>query len=363
MLTVIGVILLGSGKFFTDTVQAVMYFDGAVQGLTVGSPVNFRGVKVGTVSSIKLQFDRQNLTFRIPVIVEFPKDVQNTMEIMNDGPRRTVQEALAALIERGLRAQLQTASLVTGQLFVQMDFYTGSYIPGQSTAMPDPVTQLLEIPTVPTIFQEVTDTARKALDKLAELPLDEMLHAVEGTLLGINRLVNAPEVMEAIRSLNTTLLDVQQLVRHVDTHLARVATSATTALGGVHKLASEVQHLSQQAQRFVQHADKQVGQLATSGATALGQVGKLAQSVDTQALALSSQLVSTATGALRALEQMRETLTVAQQFVTPNAPVGYELVKALRELSETARSLRVLADYLERHPNAVVFGRKEQAPR
>jgi paraquat-inducible protein B len=56
---------------------------------------------------------------------------------------------------------------------------------------------------------------------------------------------------------------------------------------------------------------------------------------------------------------MRETLTAAQQLVTPSAPVGYELVKTLREFSETARSLRMLANYLERHPNALVFGRQE----
>ena len=99
--------------------------------------------------------------------------------------------------------------------------------------------------------------------------------------------------------------------------------------------------------------------MAAGAVTTLGQVGKLTQTVHTQTLALATSLSQTATGALQAIERLRETLTAAQQFVTPSAPVGYELVKTLREFSETARSLRMLANYLERHPNALVFGRQE----
>jgi len=120
VLAVAGVVALGSGKLFTETIQCVMYFEGAIQGLHVGAPVNFRGVKVGSVSNIKMQFDRKNLAVRIPVIVEFPKGAGGTMELLHTDPRAP-QNALAALVERGLQAQLQTESLVTGQLFVQLD--------------------------------------------------------------------------------------------------------------------------------------------------------------------------------------------------------------------------------------------------
>lgn len=354
ILVMAGVVILGSGKLFTETITCVMYFEGAIQGLHVGAPVNFRGVKVGSVTSIKMQFDRQNLAIRIPVIVDFPKGAGGTLEMMNAGPR-TLQDALAALVERGLRAQLQTESIVTGQLFVQLDIppVTPSDAPPKEATI-DPTTRLLEIPTVPTTLQEVSYTARKVLDKLAELPLDEMLQAIEGTLLGINRLVNAPEVLEAIRNLNATLTDVQQLARHADTQVTLLAASATTTLGSFNRLATDAQHLAQ-------HLDKQFGSMAASATTTLGQVGKLTQTVDTQVLALTTSLIKTATGAMSTLEHMGETLTAAQQLITPNAPVGYELVKTLRDLSEAARSLRVLTDYLERHPNAVVFGRKENS--
>jgi paraquat-inducible protein B len=359
VLAIAGVLVFGSGKLFTETIRCVMYFEGAIQGLHIGAPVNFRGVKVGSVTSIKMQFDRQNLAIRIPVIVEFPKGAGGTMELLNAEPRAS-QDALAALVERGLQAQLQTESLVTGQLFIQLDISAATF-PDASPreAKIDPTTKLLEIPTVPTTLQEVSNTVRQVLDKLAELPLEEMLRSVEGTLLGINRLVNAPEVLGAVHSLNVTLTQMQQVMQHADTQVTHVASSATTTLGSLNKAAIDIQQLAQQTQQLVQHVDKQLGQVTSSATTTLGQVGKLTQTVNTQALALATSLSHTAEGALQAIERMRETLTAAQQLVTPSAPIGYELVKTLRELSETARSLRVLANYLERHPNALVFGRQE----
>jgi paraquat-inducible protein B len=337
----------------------VMYFEGGIQGLYEGAAVNFRGVKVGSVTSIKMQLDRQNFDIRIPVIVEFPKGTGSAMEMLNVDPRAP-KDALAALIERGLRGQLQTDSLVTGLLFIQLDLppaMSPEAAPREATI--DPTTKLLEIPTVPTTLQELSNTVRQALDKLAELPLEEMLRSFESTLLGINRLVNAPEVLGAMRNLNVTLTGMQQVLQQADTQVTHVASSATTAFESLNRAATDIQQLTQQTQQLVQHVDKQFGQVTSSATTTFGQVGKLTQTVNTQALALATSLRQTAEGALRAIEGMRETLTSAQQLVMPSAPVGYELVKTLREFSETARSLRMLANYLERHPNALVFGRQE----
>jgi paraquat-inducible protein B len=358
ILAIAGVMILGSGKLFTGSMKCVMYFEGAIQGLYVGASVNFRGVKVGSVTSIKMQLDRQNFYVRIPVIVEFPKGTGGAMEMLNADPSIPT-DALAALIERGLHAQLQTDSLVTGLLFIQLDLPPVPPETALKEATIDPATKLLKIPTVPTTLQEVSNTVRQVLDKLAALPLERMLYSVEGALLGVNRLVNAPETLEAIHHLNVTLTGVQQVLQQADTQVMRVASSATTVFESLHKAATEVQQLTQQAQQLVQHVDKQLGQVAAGAVTTLGQIGKLTQTVQAQTLALATSLSQTATGALQAIERLRETLTAAQQFVTPSAPVGYELVKTLREFSETARSLRILANYLERHPNALVFGRQE----
>ena len=359
VLVIAGIMILGSGKLFTPSFTCVMYFQGDIQGLYKGASVSFRGVKIGSVISIKMQFDPTDLDIRIPVLAQFPKGSQGSLEILKEGVS-TPQEAIAALIRRGLRAQLQTDSLVTGLLFIQLDLPPATSpeaAPREATI--DPATKLLEIPTVPTTLQEVSNTIRLVLGKLAELPLEEMLRSFERTLLGIDRLVNAPELQEAIHNLNVTLTGMQQVLQHADTQVTRVASGATTALESLNKAATDMHQLTQQTQQLVQHVDKQLGQVASSAATTLGQVGKLTQTVNAQALALATSLSQTAEGALHAIERMRETLTAAQQLVMPSAPVGYELVKTLREFSETARSLRILTNYLERHPNALVFGRQE----
>lgn len=358
VLIIAGVMILGSGKLFTATFTCVMYFEGSIQGLHEGASVNFRGVKIGAVTDIKMQFDPADLNIRIPVFVQFPKRPQGGLEMLKEGDG-TPQEALAALIKRGLRAQLQTENLLTGLLFVQLDFVPSSAADTPSGEAPiDPKTGFLEIQTMPTTLQEVSNTARKALDKLAELPLEQMLRDFEETLAGIHRLVNAPEVLATIRNANSAFTAMQHLVQQADQQVMLVGSSATTTFGGLNQLVTRLQHLAQSAQQAVQHVDKQLGQVASNATTTLGNVSKMTQTFDKQALALSASLVETAAAALSTLEQMRQTLTAAQQLVTPNAPVGYELLKTLRELSEAARSLRGLTDYLGRHPNAVLFGRQ-----
>ena len=312
-LVVAGVLIFGSGKFFTHTSPAIMYFEGNVQGLQVGAALKFRGVPIGSVTDIKAKIDAKALKFRIPVFVEF---TQGTIE-MEHAETRTPREALSALVEQGLRAQLQAESMVTGQLFVQLDFYPDA--PPKQVAI-DPATQLVEIPTIPTTLEQVSQTLHTAINKIAELPIEQIVSNLEGALSNINKLVNAPEVLEAVRNLNTTLTDVRQLV---------------------------------------QRTDKQVEPLTSSAAKAMENVNKLTQSIDGQVASLTASLKDTSGVARGALEQTRETMAAVQDFTAPSSPVRYELVKTLKELSDTARSLRVLADYLERHPNAVVFGRNE----
>jgi paraquat-inducible protein B len=214
--------------------------------------------------------------------------------------------------------------MVTGQRFIQLDFHPEA--PAAELKI-DPLTKLPEIPTVPTTLQEVEQTVRKALEKLGNLPLEEIVNSVHTTLQGIDRLVNAPEIREAERNLNTTLTDIQHLVRNLDKQIPPVSASATEALGSV--------------------------------TGAMGDMGKLARNADGHVATLTDGLQTTVGAARVALDSAQETLKNVNGVMAPSAPVGYELVKTLREFSEAARALHLLADYLERNPNAVVFGRNE----
>jgi paraquat-inducible protein B len=263
---------------------------------------------------------------------------------------------LAALIKHGLRAQLQTESLVTGQLFVQLDLYPD--LPVKDNLI-DPATYLVEIPSIPTTMQEVTQAARKGLAKLADLPLEEIVVELEGALRGIEQLVNAPELREAISNLNVTLQGTKQLVQNLDAHVERVVSNANTTMGSAATALGQVSRLAADAQQLVQRADKQVDRVATSATTTLGSFTKLAQNADSQLGPLLTSLRETSKAALGMMVNGQDTLTAVRIFLTPTAPIGYEFTKTLQELADAGRAIRVLANSLERNPNALLFGKKD----
>ena len=321
-LIVAGVLIFGSGKFFADTVDTVMYFEGDLKGLHNGAAVAFEGVNIGTVVNVGVFVDTKDYSVRAPVVVEIQRD---HFRLIGESHLPAKGQAIKALVEqKGLRAQLQSESMVTGQRFIQLAFYP-NLPPAQVTI--DPLTKLPEIPTIPTTMQEVEATLRKALARFSEMPLEQIVTRLNETLQGIDRLVNAPELMESVRALKTTLTEAQQLVRNLDKQITPVTASATEALGSVRG--------------------------------AMGDIGTLARNAEGQLQPLTSSLQQTLGTARTALESAQETMKSVNGVMAPNSPVGYELVQTLRELSEAARALRVLADYLERNPNSVLFGRNE----
>ncbi|MBW2011757.1 MAG: MCE family protein [Deltaproteobacteria bacterium] len=162
---VVGIIVIfGSGKFFKARNKFVAYFEGSVKGLRVGAPVVFRGVEIGEVTRINIYVIHEDQSFLIPVIFEINSDRFHAI-----GPDIKHREKyLANLIEKGLRAQLQMQSLVTGQLMINIDFYPDkplSLVGDKGLTLPEDV---MEIPTIQTPLQRIGKT-------LEEIPLSEIL--------------------------------------------------------------------------------------------------------------------------------------------------------------------------------------------
>ena len=133
VLLVGGVLLFGKGLFFAPKRQQfVIYFSDSVNGLNVGAPVKLKGVTVGTVKDVRVQYDVENARLLTPVIIDF--EPERVTDI--GGQKRPEVPRTQALIERGLRAQLQMQSLVTGQLYVEANFLPGH--PGALGGRRDP---------------------------------------------------------------------------------------------------------------------------------------------------------------------------------------------------------------------------------
>lgn len=311
-LAVGGLVVFGGGKFFRHTQVWVAYFQESVKGLSVGSPVTFRGVKIGSVTDVKVVVDPKEMKVRTPVFFEIEAERFTPVP----GVQVTFQKGAPGakvLVERGLRAQLETQSFVTGQLAVALDFHPDT--PVVLTGLnPD----LLEMPTIPSEAEKLTRT-------IENLPIDEITQSALKTIQGVDRLVNAPELKETIRSLSTAARELRELTQHMDAELRPLTTEVAKTL-------EVTRDTLQDTQRLARNVD--------------GQVGPVAASVQ-----------QTLTAARTTLEGAERTLGTVNETVAETSSMQHELAGSLRELSAALRSIRTLSDYLERHPDALLFGK------
>jgi paraquat-inducible protein B len=298
-LAVLGVVVFGSGQFFKHMEHYVMYFPGSVNGLSTGAPVKFKGVDIGRVSDIKLILERdpgseEKLT--IPVYVE-----TDPSKIIFEGRRLQMHdpENLKRLIEEGLRAQLQSQSLVTGLLFVQIDFFPETPV---NYVVPQP-SDPMEIPTVPSALEQASTAAREIIDELRSIKFGPMVDQASQALTSINTLVSSPALHQTVDELPGTVKDLRTTV-------------------------ASMQHLADELR---------------------GAVEPLTKRVDV-----------TLSGADRALGTVRETADTARVLIAPGSPLDHDLRSTLRDISDAARAMAQLADYLERNPTALLYGK--QAP-
>jgi paraquat-inducible protein B len=163
---------------YTNTLKYVMHFNGSVRGLTMGAPVQLRGIPIGRVTDISLELDKKTAEIRVPVIVELEPD---RIESINEDTEVSDKDVMEQLINKGLRAQLQTGSLVTGQLLIDLDFHPGS----KMIASDDHHSDYPEFPTIASSFEEFTRSAQTIMDKVAKLPLDKLTVEMNKTLASL----------------------------------------------------------------------------------------------------------------------------------------------------------------------------------
>lgn len=352
VIAVVGILALGGRAWFARPVTCVMAFDGSVAGLSVGAPVTFRGVQLGTVTRIQLKY----ITSLIAVYVSLdPARIEGRpAELM--GKPVVIESIEAAVQQRGLRAQLQVQSLITGQLYVGLDYY-----PDAPLNMTGIDKEVCEIPTIPTTLAQFQETLKKVMTEIEHLPLKDMVASVARTLDGIDKLVHSPEVRGALRSLQATMTEAQALVRNLDAKIGPTAAVLQTTLEQAKRTIDE---LGRDFQKLVRNVDNQVGPLATNvsatseSARVLMLDGqRTIRELNEQIGPLVTSLRSTSDTARGTLEKVQSAVAQVDGVLDGNSPLGYQLGEALDELTRMARVLRALTDEIDRQPNVLIFGR------
>ena len=371
-LAVVAVVVLGSGKFFKQTLKYVMFFEGSVKGLSVGAPVIFRGVKVGSVSEIKMAINPKDLSITIPVYVELGGESKmvglgkekGVVETLRQRGIKIKREMMQQFIDRGLRAQLDMQSFVTGQLDVALDFHPDK--PAKFVGA-DPNTP--ETPTVPTGLQEV-------LKKLEELPLEQIVMDISSAVKGIDRVVNSPEIMQTMRSASQAAEEARQLIHEVNVKAGPVLSSVQGAMGDARQLiqnmdgkvgpaASNINDTLKEAQKLMRDLNEKTTTLTSSIDGAVKDAQTLLRNVDGQVEPVATSLKDTLASIKKASDEAGVTLQQAQQtLVTLEGDIGgdselvLEIREAIRQMQDTLRAIKGLAKTLEQQPDSLIFGKK-----
>ncbi len=250
----------------------LMYFPESLRGLSKGAPVDLRGIVIGEVKSLGVEFTENGRVPRFPVEVNLYPDrlksrVRSGARLPDDATEAKERSLLDHLLARGLRGQLRSGSLLTGQLYIALDFF--------ADAPPAKMDWSSDYPVFPTVgggLGEIQDTVGRIAKKIDKLPFDQI----------------SSELVQALNKLNKTLASTEKLVSRLDAEI-------------------------------------------------------------------TPELAST-------LKEARGTLANANAVLAEDAPLQQDVRESLKQVAKSARALANLADLLERHPDALVFGKQKVKP-
>ena len=330
-----GVVVLGSGGLFKQSTRYVLYFSGSVKGLSVGAPVQLKGVPIGTVSEIHIVYNTDENTFLTEVLFDLP---QNSVKITGHHLGRGTQtEQLTAaanvenMIESGLRAKLQLQSFVTGQLLVDFDFYPGTPVDLKLFA-----NEWLELPTLPSDMDELAKT-------LGSLDIQGLIESVSNAIKGVERLMTSPELQTTIGTLNETLHTYRQLAAGLEQQAAHLSTELATTLGD--------------ARQLINTADDHIVPMTTQITGTATDIRQTIANIDRRLQPILANVEAATVSARDTFLQAETMLSQLTRLTEEDSTLLFTIEEALAETKKAAAALTVLIDYLSRHPEALLTGR------
>jgi paraquat-inducible protein B len=270
---------------FRRRVPVVSYFPGSVAGLAVGSPVTFQGLRLGEVTGIAMQYDPVADTIRTPVRYEVePERITDVGVAAKRGPLENAR----FLVEYGLRAQIKSTNLLTGQSEIALEF-----MPDAAKATITTEDNVIVFPAVPGAFADISRSASELLSQVNQMPFRQIGDNLNTLLVSAKSVTASPELKQTLQSLAVTMKDLESVVKRLDTGL-------TPALQRLPDMASSLQATLANTNRLVTSANAGYGD---------------------------------------------------------NSTFHRDVSRLLNQLDDTMRSLRSLADLLNRHPEALIRGR------
>jgi paraquat-inducible protein B len=315
ILLIVGILVFSSEAWFNKNDRFIVFFDESINGLNIGAPIKLSGVNIGQVTEINVERDRKLNQILVPVIFEVnPKKIKNFDDISQGNlDKSTVDD----LINSGLRMQLKLSSMLTGQLFIEALF-----LPNTEAKLYGHRPNLTEIPSVPSSSEEIQKTLRSFLADIKNVDFKKFFNDIEKTISNIEELTGSEQTRETFTALNASMLDFEQIMS---------------------TLKDESILISRDLRKTINRADQ------------------LILTFDANAGPLLKETQQTMVSAKTALKQLNSALINIESLTNSDSPISQDLQTALQELARAARSTRVMMDYLERHPDALIYGKEAEA--
>jgi paraquat-inducible protein B len=301
ILVFIALLFFSGGRLFADKERVVMHFEGSVQGLQVGAPVKLKGVVLGEVADIELYFEKDNQT----VITAVTADL--IMERINSMSGSISSHFLNDAITNGLRAQLNYQSLLTGLLYVELDFY-----PDTALRLYDFQDTYTEIPTRATSLEEITQS-------IQELDLKGLVDNLNSLTEQVGAIVSDGEIQQTLNNFNRVAVSIE-----------RTSDSLNSELTGLNKNLNGTLH----------------------------EVDVLLKELNTQAPQLAQSFQASLDELHQSLESFNEATTSVNNMLSEDAPLVYQLNHTLMDISRSAQALRSMSETLDQQPEAILRGRR-----
>lgn len=307
MLALIAIVVFGAAKIFTKTETAVCYFRDSINGLDIGAPVKYKGVKIGKVKDIRINVSKKDPTkSSISVYLSMDLDIIKRSTDMDDGSMKPTEAIFIRQINDGLRAKLEYQSIVTGMLYVELDYFAN---PGDKYFLHNRSGSMLEIPVAPS---GLADLAKK----------------VEDTILEIAEI----DFKEMAGNLNKLIVNANEKVEQIDT--AGISSKLNSTLDNLQKISGD--------ERIMQTLDN---------------LNKLLNDGDIFIKDVNSSVKQVSKDASLAMGKFADVLEELDAIVSPNSPFRYELSLLMKSFGDAAISVKALADYIERNPNSLLIGK------
>ena len=313
-LLVAAILIFGGGEFFKKKMQYVIFFDSALNGLNVGAPVKLQGVQIGTVKEISLEIDKNFSRIVKPVVIEIdPSAVLNfngqPFQSANTTKKR--KEHVQHLIDVGLKAQLQTQSLLTGLLYVEFSFYQDTPVKLTGLNYKD----LPELPAVATTADRIKATAEEVLTNLRQLPIEQIVKDFAIILKEVRVISTSEELKKDRKALAKSLHETEILITSLNRNLTPMLVNMNGTIIDTRTM--------------VQQFTREIKPVLISTEKTLGTANSL-------------------------LLESKHTMSSVEALTAPEAP----LWQSLEALRDAAQSTESLTDYLEQHPDSIIYGKE-----